>query len=432
MIRRSATGRVVAVVGFVLVLSAVPAGLRGGAGDVARAQEFGGFGGYQISASGMGLTVAPTVPAVLPVETPAEATLALATATLSTGGTGWGQASSVFPGPLLANLRPLLETGAGVELPIPDYPLVVESREHEDAKTSRVPGITMSSNVNPDKAVVTSDLGGLTLPGILDVGNIRTVSTASVTDGLARAETRAEVTGVTLLAGAVHIDSIVTTATSTSDSETSTCDGGVRVTGASVGGRSVSIDEKGVSAEGEPVIPLVDPNEAVLAVLDELGFRMRVLGALKACDGARSDVTTRGLLVSVPLPEVGPLPPGGSLNLVIGSASTVTNATPIFEFELPEVTTPPSGGDVAPPAATGGFVPNPTPAAPSTDVATTPPAPSTVSPTPPQPAAEFRPANFDYDFGGVPTGMVLGLMLLAVPASKSMSRYLRRVIAMVS
>ena len=75
--------------------------------------------------SGTAFSAFPSVPALLPVDVPVEATVSLATATLSSGGQGFGRASTFFPGTLVAGLRPLLETGAGVEVPVPDYPIVV-------------------------------------------------------------------------------------------------------------------------------------------------------------------------------------------------------------------------------------------------------------------------------------------------------------------
>ena len=79
-------------------------------------------------------------PRCCPVDVPLEATLALATATLSSGGQGFGRASTFFPGTLTTGVRPLIETAAGTRLPLPDYPIVVEAREFDEAKHTEVPG----------------------------------------------------------------------------------------------------------------------------------------------------------------------------------------------------------------------------------------------------------------------------------------------------
>src|SRR5690606_7779614 len=99
--------------------------------------------GYDAVATGTALTAFPTVPALLPVDAPVEATFSLATATLSSGGQGFGRASTFFPGTPIVGIRPLVEVASGQRLPIPDYPIVVESREFEPAKHNEQPGVTM-------------------------------------------------------------------------------------------------------------------------------------------------------------------------------------------------------------------------------------------------------------------------------------------------
>ncbi len=95
---------------------------------------------------------------------PLEATISLATATLSSGGQGFGRASTFFPGTLTAGLRPLHRDRHRPRLPLPDYPIVVESREFEPAKHNDQPGITMSTDVDPDRAIAIADTGGIGVP----------------------------------------------------------------------------------------------------------------------------------------------------------------------------------------------------------------------------------------------------------------------------
>ncbi len=321
-------GRAVRVTGVLLMLSTVQSS------PPADAQEVSAFGGYEVVATGAGFTAAPTVPAVLPVETPVEGTLALALASLSTGGLGYGLASSVYPGTPIVGLRPLLEAGAGVALPIPDYPVVVESREYDEAKTSRLPGITMSSDVDPGRSTVSSDLGGFTFPGIVDVGSVRTTSESVAEQARVAATVTTEVTGIDLLDGSLHIDDIKTWASAETDGATATCDGGVTVSGATAGGRDVEIDESGLHASGATAIPLVGPDDTLESLLASTGVQIRTLGGNDACAGSTADRTTSGVLVSVPLPAAGPVPPGGRLDIVLGSVSARALVTAAFTADI--------------------------------------------------------------------------------------------------
>jgi hypothetical protein len=424
VIGRGTLERAACAAGLVLTLAAVPAS------QSARAQstEPAAFGGYQLTASGVGFSLAPTLPAVLPVDVPAEATLALAFASLSTGGQGYGQASSVFPGTLLTGLRPLLATAAGIDLPIPDYPLVVSTRQHEAARSSRLPGITMSSNVTPEEAIVTSDLGGFTIPGILDIGAVRSTSTAKIEPGRATASSTTEVTGVSLLAGMIHIDSIVSTSTAETDATTGTCGGGVRIAGATLNDTAITIDEDGVSVDGPPLIPGLDLNAILLDLLDAAGVEIRLLGGTESCDTARADRSTAGLLVSLPVPELGPLPPGGSIDLFLAGTSATAGATEAF---VAPTAPPPT---IAPTAPVGGFGPVPAPA--TGDGIDLPPV-SAVPTTTPEPAPPTAPSvmpeePLDYDFAGVPAPLVAGLMLLAIPGGRRVRRYMDRVLSTVA
>lgn len=420
MTESSTLGRALRTVGVLLIVSTVPPG------PSAAAQAGEDLGGYEIVATGMGFTVAPSVPAVLPVETPVEGTLALALATLSTGGLGYGLASSVYPGTPIVGLRPLLEVGTGTEVPIPDYPIVVESREHEEAKSSRQPGITMASNVDPERSTVTSDLGGFTLPGIIDVGSVRTVSISTVEAARAEAVTETEVHGIDILAGALHIDTIATVASAETDSTSAACSGGVTISGATAGDMDITIDESGIHASGESAVPLPSPDEALLALLEATGVEIRSLGGAESCDGDHASRTTAGVLVSIPLPAVGALPPGGHLDIIFGSASARALATPAFEFELPDAASdPPTIADIVPGA--------PSPASGGNSIA-----PSSDPPEAAAPAADpLRPVAtaadpLDYTFAGVPAALAAGLMLLAFPGSRRIRRYLDRVLAMAA
>ena len=406
-LRRSAV-----VAGTVLSLGSIPAASTS-------AQTAGeAFVGYSATASGTSLSAFPTIPALLPVDVPLEATVGLATATISSGGQGFARASTFFPGTLTAGLRPLIEQAAGVRLPLPDYPVVVEAREFEEAKRSEVPGVTMTADVDPGRAVATADAGALGLQAVLGVRSMRTESRTVLDGSTITATSTSTLEGIDLV-GALTIGSLVSESSVSSDGTTSTCRGRVTITGASVGGTPVEIDDAGVRVQGGDVVPGLGLGSLVERTLSGLGLRVQALGGLDACEGSFGSRTTSGLLVRLPLPAMGSIPAGGGVTVVLGSTSASAGGSALPPEEPPPVDAPPTLGDVvtrAPGPLTGGAVlpPVSVPTAGGSDAAST-----------------FPTEAVAYDFDGLPLSLVAGLALLVVVASGRVRRYMDHLIAMV-
>jgi hypothetical protein len=365
------------------------------------------FGGYSGASAGSGFTAGPSLPALLPVDTPIEGTLSLALTNLATGGRGFGRASTVWPGTLTVGVRPLIEIASGQRLPIPDYPLVVEQKEYEDAKHNEQPGITMATDVRDDHAIATAENGAFLIPGFVNVGSIRTVSESLLDTRTITSTVTSTVNGIEV--GVLHVDSVATTSTATSDGVTATCAGGVVVTGARVADTPVTIDDSGVHTQ--------DGNAVVAQLLGASGIEARTLGAVDGCSGASANRTTGGLLVSVPIPAVPPVPPGGRFNMVFGSTNAAAAASPAKKpITIGPVNPAPTPANVVPHApgpASGGVL--------SGNV----PLPSQTAAIPSGRTAAPSDA-VGYSFGGVPLPLVLGLFLAAIPGSRRIRRYMER------
>jgi len=378
--------------------------------------------GYDVVATGMAVTAFPSVPALLPVEAPAEATISLATATLSSGGQGFGRASTFFPGTPIAGIRPLVEIASGQRLPVPDYPIVVESREFEPAKHNEQPGITMSSDVDADRAVAVADAGGMSIPGVVTVRSARTVST-SVLEGTSVTATSTSTLEQVVVGEALTIDQIVSTSKATSDATSASCEGAVTLTGVTVGGQPATIDETGIHLDpaGSPTpVPLGDAGTGAGEAAAATGLTARLLGGTDACEGALGSRSTSGLLVSVPLPAAASVPPGGHVDLVLASTSATAGASTLPPFELPVFEAPPPvASEVVtrlPGPASGGIA-----LPPASPVRPTPPAPSTAT----QPVLAAQPVA--YSFGGIPGTLLLGLGCAVPPIARRVRRYVDRI-----
>ncbi len=414
----SSYSRILAAAGAVLVLSGIPA--------TTQAQEATDeLVGYEAASSGIAYTLSPRVPALLPVESPFEGTMSLATATLSTGGTGFGRASTVFPGPITAGIRPLIEIASGQRLPLPDYPLVVESREFEPAKKNEQPGITMSSDVDPDRAVVVADAGGTAIPGVFGIHSSRTVSTSLVNGSKLSADSVATVEGLGL-SDVVDIRSVVSRATTTTDAKTAACSGKVDVSGVTVAGQPATIDREGIHVDEQPGLLGTAAAAAAEEALSASGITARTIGAAESCTGANGNTTASGLLISIPLPEAGSVPAGGSLQMIVASASATVSASTLAPFEEPPFDPPTGLGDVVsrlPGPFAGGGTLDPV-AAP--DLPPLLPSGSSSQPEVLLPTSDA----VDYDFAGVPPTLVVGLILLAIPGARRIRRYMTRALAL--
>jgi hypothetical protein len=347
------------------------------------------------------------LPALLPAETPIEGTMSLALTNLGTGGRGFGRASTVWPGTLTVGIRPLIEIASGTRLPLPDYPLVVEQKEYEDAKHNEQPGITMATDVRAEHAIATAENGAFLIPGLVNVGSIRTVSESLLDAKTITSTVTSTVNGIEV--GVLHIDSVTTTSTASSDGVTATCGGSAVVTGARVADTPVVIDDAGMHAQ--------DSNDVTEALLAASDIQARTLGSADGCSGASANRTTGGLLVSVPLAAPPPAPPGGRLNMVFASTTAAAAASPAKKPTTSGPTNPaPTAANVVPHApgpASGGVL--------SANV----PLPSQTAAIPA--TRTTAPEAIGYTFGGIPLPLVLGLFLAAIPGSRRIRRYMERV-----
>jgi hypothetical protein len=418
----SRPSRKLRLLGLVIVLAALPAGGAAfGADDE--------LGGYEAAATGHVFRVAPSVPSLFPyLDQPVEGTLSLATATLASGGVAFGRASTVWPGTVLAGLGPLISTASGQPVPIPAYPVVVESREYDGAKHSDTPGMTMATDASPDGSSAKADVGGLILPGLIDFGSSRTTSLTTLADAVVTATSTAAIKDLNLAAGAVKIGSIVSTSTAASDAKQGTCKGTLAIEGLEVGGVPASVDNEGVHANGEAVVPGQDPNAQIASTLAATGITLRTIGGIGTCEGTAASQSTGGLVVQLPTPAAGSVPPGALVmvlastsasadaalgstgatdDFVPGDTGIVDRGTPVLGDVLDRAPGPVVGG--AGLSAVGG-----------TGRASGGNATAQVE--------GVTVANYDWD--GLPTSLVVGLLAAAVFLATRVRRYMQRLMSL--
>ncbi len=187
------------------------------------------------------------------------------------------------------------------------------------------------------------------------------------------------------------------------------------VSGVTVAGSPATLDEDGLHVTGQPVLPGLGLDQLAAQLLAGSGVEARVLGGDEACQTASGSRTTAGVLIRIPLPELGSIPAGGGVSVVLGSTSATAGASILPPEGEIDTDAPPVFGDVITrlpgPFAGGGPL---TPTAPG----------------PTRTEDGFFPEPSAYAFDGVPPSLLVGLVLLAVGASRTLRRYMRRIMSL--
>jgi hypothetical protein len=413
----------VMVVAFVLSLAG--GGRTAHAGDAA-------FGGYDAAASARAVSVSPSLPAFSVVEVPIEGTLALTQASITTGGLSFARSSTVWPGDLVAGLGPLIkqfskEAGSA----IPPWPLVVEAREYDgEKKNDKFPPASMKAQGTPDSSAAQASGSQLEVPGVLTIGSATSETAAAAVEGKITSKSAVRLHGISIMNGAITVDTVRSIASAASDAVKGETAGSTVVTGLVIGGVPASVDRNGVTANGQGPVPGVDPNEQLAQALESLGATVALTGGGEHLEGGSASRDAGGLLITIPTPGAGPVPPG-TLTLILGGAVANASATTglsiggdtadVLDGSLPSSpVSAPAGSltEFSAGASLPGIEPSSPPAAVPRGGATAP-------------ARTLTPAGAErgYDFGGVPMSLVLALAIATVLLARTVRTQLVKLLA---
>lgn len=285
-------------------------------------------------------------------------------ATLRNGPVGHALASVGWPGTLGGNLGSLLIVAGGA----PDSatalndPVRAENftgRKDETVTNSQIPGTLMTATATADKVAATSVIGAAQATPLGSLGKISSASSTTLTGvSSALAVAHSEVQDITL--GPLHISAIISDAKATTDGSKAVPSGGTTVTGASVNGVPVTIDQRGVTVQAQNVPFPSQATDAVNTALKQAGMTVAVSTPIGKPDGA-SVVYNAGALTIVwaPPPAPAALPPPlpnskpGVATLMIGGAQVAVDASQGYDFN----TGVDLGGTTGLSGTTGGSLP---------------------------------------------------------------------------
>ena len=298
-----------------------------------------GVGGYALTATAAATRqIFKPENNIIPTENLLDLSIPYSTASL-TQGSGRAVGSTVWPGDTIA-------TACRAQEGIPCYPFFAEAfypQGPADAEPAQpIPGATMTGHAEEQEAVGKGEFtpqGG----GGNSVGVMSSTSTSSIKTGTAVAESVSRVSDVILGAGAIRIESIVSTAKAVSDGEKADAVGSTAVIGLTIAGFPATVSQDGVSIAGQlnvpnPLGPAIDP---INATLQTLGMSITLSKPIVTKEGGKAEVLAGGLIISVDNalvlanipPEVKanfPIDPTGKTTLVFGQASATTDASPGF------------------------------------------------------------------------------------------------------
>ena len=367
------TGAALVTAGLGCVLGAVFPGVHASAAG----EPGSGFGSYALSAAAKGvqLTVGePTYCYTNPSGLQGcDGDIPIATSNLANGPTGSATASVAWPGALAADIGSLIITASDGQVPdqarMLNTPVRAQVRTGQSPDTvtnTSVPGSTMKATAKADVASADAHVQSLDAASVGTFGPITTTTNTQLT-GAKSAVSKASSTASDIdIAGVLHIDSVVSTATGTTDGTTAKVTGHTEVSGATIAGVPVTIDENGVSIQGNGV-PLKTVTDAVNTAISQAGLILRVSEPQGKPTGAAANYDA-GSLIAVWKPDA-----AHTFSVVIGGAAVSVKAGNAFDFgstggtggfigtttgTIPPGTSGGSTGLTAVPGTTGGPIPS--------------------------------------------------------------------------
>jgi hypothetical protein len=391
------------------------------------------LGGYDVQASSMVASFQPVFPALLPTgDAPIETTLGLSTGRVKSGGNAFGRASIIWPGNAAADPGPLFGQLFGPEIGalFPKWPLQAEADQQDgEVVAGAPPGVSMKALGFPDLASGDVRTADINAPGLIHAEHVASTATTKVFDASAESVARAALEGVSLFGGYITVEQIRSISRTTSNGSSSKASGDVDVVGMKIGGIDVSVTDDGFKVTGVPPdaqqapgagdkpFPDASPEEQVKQVLASIGARITLFQGVSRTSSGAAQHYELGLVFSIdnPVGGQGPIPPG-HFDFIVGSTSSQTLASSPFSAGVSGFGSSDTGGagSVSSPPRSVSIGGGPEPSATSLSGAGEELGGPSGRQSTPEVAFGETPRRVDYRFKGVPRGMFIGLLLVAL------------------
>lgn len=469
------------------LLWAAPAGADSSSGSSGSSDSSGAttgpttsLGGYTLTASGSGLSVyyeQPNFP--IPATPTLEADVGYSDTAFNAGPTGTANASTVWPGSVVAGggsqlqllLGPYLQEYCGApcaNIPIPNfgnwpidaatnYPQGPDTDNNDNGPSTMEASSTASgSTANASLSTIGGTGTRALSAGMFTAQTVASTSQSTIDNtGNALAEATSTVQDVDIAGGLIDIGQVTSTASSSSDGNQATLSGSSAATGVTVAGEAVTVDSNGVHAALTSAVSGVAPAGSlnpfgtllpnVNQVLQTAGITMTLTNPTDTVDGPSGERELDGLQVTMNLTTFDknfsslvamlpsqlksglymlplPLPDEQIVTLDIGWVNVNAAASPPFNLTLPSLDT---GGSTPLSSATGTLgttLPTSTGTSsfttPSASTGTTPATtPGATAPLATAPVALFKGIGSGLIALGVILGAILAFFLIRTEAA---------------
>ena len=268
--------------------------------------------------------------------------------TLRNGPIGFGESSIAWPGVLAANLGSVL-LAANPNVPpqaaAASYPVRAEARTGAGPDTvtnNDVPGAKMTATAKDDVVSASADVAQASSTPVGDFGNSSSSTSVKLTGpAQAVAHAASRVSDLKLAGGQLTIGSVTSTVDATTNGVKATATGKTVVNDVRIGGVPVTIDDKGVTVQGQNAAANSVANQVVNTIVSNMGMTFAVSQPSGKPEGGKIVYDAGSLVISW-------APDGGAHNFltVLGGASVSLAAVPAGDYSF--------GSDFAAAPATSG------------------------------------------------------------------------------
>jgi hypothetical protein len=247
---------------------------------------------------------------------------------LNTGPVGFAQAAIVWPGTAVGNLGDTLILGSGGQAPPSSRalndPVRAEARSPQGPgdSTYQQGSVSMTAHADAAKSDALATVKHAELPGGT-VGNVTSMSTSILGSALATSTATSKASDVDFAKGVLHIDSITSIASATTDGVKAAGEGHTTVSGAKIAGQPATIDENGVHFSSSSASDAV-VNQVAQQALARSGLTIYVTKPDKQESGASGTYTSGSVLVTYHVQDQ-------FFTITFGGASASVNAAPAFD-----------------------------------------------------------------------------------------------------
>lgn len=232
-------------------------------------------------------------------------------ATLSSGPTSRGLGSAIWPGATVGDglsafdpRIPAYPFKASATYPDGPYESLGDAGNPETDRGDPNTHTGMFAYARGIDVYGESNGGGELIPTLVQVGNISTISTNTVVEGVVVAETIATISDLSIGGGLITMDGLQTRLIARSNGEVAETDGAYEISGLEVMGVGYEFTEEGIVPSGTDDVPypLVIPiglGGQGLNLRELIGIEIEAAPIEEQIDGPTGSRTTRGVIITV-------------------------------------------------------------------------------------------------------------------------------------